>query len=366
MNWYYVVNRERVGPVDSETFTALIKSKKINRETLVWNKTFKDWTRLKNVESEDIPVEELQVSKDPLKDVESEDIPVEEPQVSQDPYIAPKSNIKPKEKSDGDGFTEPSKVPAGNAIKWITRAFSLFLQNPFKWVFILIIGMVLVMIMIIIPIIGPIVYLLIFPVLGAGLLIGAKAQDDGDDLMIKHLFAGFSNNFGQLVLLAFLYFLSALLIMAVIGASMAVFIGMSGMTEFINSGSNPAQFAQNIPLSFIIIFLVATALMIPVIMLYYFGPALISINNISAFDAMKRSFRGCWINFLPFLVYGLIYLVLWLGVVAIIFGFSFIFGSGGNSAVMFVPMIIMGLIGLVATPVGIISIYTSYKDVFYE
>ncbi|THB77985.1 MAG: RDD family protein [Desulfobacteraceae bacterium] len=49
MDWYYVVNRQRVGPVSDEDFMNLVATKRIDAQTLVWNETLKDWTPFKKV-----------------------------------------------------------------------------------------------------------------------------------------------------------------------------------------------------------------------------------------------------------------------------------------------------------------------------
>ncbi len=73
----------------------------------------------------------------------------------------------------------------------------------------------------------------------------------------------------------------------------------------------------------------------------WFAPALMVLNNVSLFDAIKLSFRGCLINIFPFLFYGLIMFVLTL--------------------VAILPML-LGF--LILFPVIYASIYTSYKAIF--
>ncbi|MCP3926400.1 MAG: DUF4870 domain-containing protein [Desulfobacterales bacterium] len=43
MEWFYVVNDERKGPVSESEFDALVKDNEITNETLVWNSDMKDW-----------------------------------------------------------------------------------------------------------------------------------------------------------------------------------------------------------------------------------------------------------------------------------------------------------------------------------
>jgi uncharacterized membrane protein len=76
-------------------------------------------------------------------------------------------------------------------------------------------------------------------------------------------------------------------------------------------------------------------------MAYWYAPILVGLNNLSAIQAMKLSFVACLKNMLPFLLYGLIFMLL---LVAAIIPFG------------------LGL--LIAVPVMMTSLYASYVDVF--
>ncbi len=49
MNWYYADGKRKVGPISEEELKSLVKSKKINIETLVWRQGMKDWEKLGKV-----------------------------------------------------------------------------------------------------------------------------------------------------------------------------------------------------------------------------------------------------------------------------------------------------------------------------
>ena len=76
-------------------------------------------------------------------------------------------------------------------------------------------------------------------------------------------------------------------------------------------------------------------------MAFWFAPALVVFRGDEPFAAMKTSFRACLRNIPPFLIYGL------LGILFMILACIPIF---------------LGLIVLI--PVGIATVYTSYKDIF--
>jgi uncharacterized membrane protein len=56
--------------------------------------------------------------------------------------------------------------------------------------------------------------------------------------------------------------------------------------------------------------LVMLALMVPLAMAVWFAPALVVFRNVAPLPAMKASFAACLKNMLPFLVFGVIAMVL--------------------------------------------------------
>jgi uncharacterized membrane protein len=76
-------------------------------------------------------------------------------------------------------------------------------------------------------------------------------------------------------------------------------------------------------------------------MAYWYAPVLIGLHNLKAVEAMKLSFVACLKNMLPFLLYGLIFTV-----------------------ILVVAIIPFGLGLIVAIPLMMTSLYTSYIDVF--
>jgi uncharacterized membrane protein len=93
--------------------------------------------------------------------------------------------------------------------------------------------------------------------------------------------------------------------------------------------------------SMLIAMLLVAALSVPLYMATWFAPVLIVLEDLSASAALKASFFACLSNWLPFLVYSIVLLVL--GVVAAI------------------PA---GLGYLILVPVLIASVYTAYRDIF--
>ena len=84
-------------------------------------------------------------------------------------------------------------------------------------------------------------------------------------------------------------------------------------------------------------------LFLPLIMAVWFAPALVVLRGLEPWAAMKQSFSGCLQNIVPFLIYGLIGIVL-----------------------AILATIPLALGWLVVGPLTIASVYTSYCDIFEE
>jgi uncharacterized membrane protein len=206
------------------------------------------------------------------------------------------------------------------------------------------------------PVIGPLIVTLFSPVIGAGFMIGFRDQDHGGDFRVAHLFSGFQENLKQLLLVGAMYlgamFFIGLLMGITLGSTLATMEGMDQM-----AAQDPAVVADAInPKDFLLPILIALALFVPVLMAYWFAPALVALGGVSAVEAMKLSFTACLKNILPFLVYGLAVLVL--AIVA-----SFVSGILSVASV-FLGALVIFLGMLVLIPVLTASIYTSFRDVF--
>ena len=256
------------------------------------------------------------------------------------PYAVPQADLVTE--ADDDEMTGPVAVPAGHGWGWLARGFWHFRQNPFAWIITLVVWFVIAIVVSLIPLIGSLAITLLSPVVLAGILIGVAAQDEGQDFEVGHLFAGFSRNPGQLVLTGVLYMVGFILIGVVVAILMGGAIAMlGGMSTMQNPDPEAMASVMGSP-SVIMAMLVGMALSIPLVMAYWFAPALVALEGVSAVTAMKLSFVGCLKNVLPFLLYGVIGLVF------------FILGA--------IPF---GLGLLIILPVMMASIYVSFRDIYY-
>jgi hypothetical protein len=242
------------------------------------------------------------------------------------------------EPSDSILLTTPRVNPAGRGWGWIKDGFGYFKKQPLPWIAALIIGLLIIIVLGFIPLLGQLALMLTTYIWLAGFMIGCEAQSRGEPFEIRHLFAGFSNNAGRLVMLSLIYTIITVGFMLIVMGPL--FMGM------MESGFQPdpeTMASMFDPVSFLLRLLITLLFMVPLLMAVWFAPALIVLNDVPVIAAMKLSFNGCLKNMLAFLVYGLIALLLYFLAV--------------------IPFL-LGL--LVLFPTLIASIHVAYKDIFIE
>lgn len=225
-------------------------------------------------------------------------------------------------------------VDAGQGIEWLKEGWQIFLKNPGVWIAISIIALIIFVVLGFIPLLGPLAANLLAPVFSAGMLIGCRALAQGEELKIEHLFAGFQQQTGNLVLLGALALAASVVIFIV---SIAIF-GGSAATGAIVGHAAGAGMALG---GFLLAMLVVLALAAPLAMALWFAPALVVFRNRPPIEAVKASFSACLTNLLPFLVYGVLLFVL-----------------------AIVAALPLGLGFILLLPVAAGSVYAAYVDIF--
>jgi hypothetical protein len=228
------------------------------------------------------------------------------------------------------------QVPAGNGWKWIVDGWALFTRAPGTWIGITLLWAVLSLAVGFIPVIGTLAGPVLGVIFAAGLVLGCKALDEGGELKVEHLFAGFRERFGTLASVGLIY-LGAAIVITLITALLV------GFRLYALLSAGPADAATVIELLLLSALALAiwVALMLPVVMAMWFAPCLVAFQQLGAMQAIQASFAGCLRNVVPFLVYGLILLV-----PAILATLPFALGW------------------LVLGPLVVTSLYTSYKDIY--
>jgi hypothetical protein len=222
--------------------------------------------------------------------------------------------------------------------KWIVDGFAVFRRSPVIWIALLFIYLLIGMLLSTVKLIGPIVLNLLAPVFVAGFMIGCRALEKGEELEIAHLFAGFKHHTAQLVTVGGIYLTGAIVVVGIIFAGTD-----QAMLQAMVSGEKLSQEQAAAALNdgFMLTMLLGLALMLPLVMAYWFAPVLVTFHNMTAVQAMKQSFFACLRNIWPFFIYSVIATVL---------------------LVLAALPLFLGM--LVMIPTMIASLYISYRDIF--
>lgn len=235
------------------------------------------------------------------------------------------------------------RVDAGRGWGWIVEGWQLFVKAPGIWIVIALIYFGISFVASLIPFVGELAYMLLLPVLMGGMLYGAAAQARGEPLEIAHLFRGFRDQerMGPLVLLGAIslagYVLAGLVFLALVGGGTL----MEGALQSTGANITPQAMSGLFAGAGLIALLIVLTIGLLITMALFYGIPLVMLGGQNAWPAAQDSVAACWINVLPLLVFGLIYLVL--------------------AVVAAIPLL-LGF--LVLGPVTVCAVYASYEEVF--
>ena len=253
----------------------------------------------------------------------------------QDPNTPPVTSLE-REAEPGQ-LLGVNSVAARRGLSWFGEGFEIFKQAPWIWILNVVLFFVIVVVLGEIPIVS-ILSSLLTPVFVAGLILGCRDLDEGKELKISHLFAGFQNRPGPLIGLGAINLILTILLVVII------FGGMYAMGSLNLEALETGQISDQEMMSMILAGLVMSLFIVPMVMLFWFAPALVVLHDdVGIIEAMKLSFLGCAKNIMPFLVYGIVGFIL-----------------------MILATLPFALGWLVLGPVLFGTIYTSYKDIFLD
>lgn len=229
---------------------------------------------------------------------------------------------------------------AGAGWDWIALGWKAFTAAPLMWIVSVVVLFLVAIVLALIPILGSLVFQLLQAVIAGGYMAACRSLERGGEFEIEHLLMGFSRRFASLLIVGLVFLVGWLVLVLILFA----FVGLSLLGALV-SGDPGAVTAAMVAsaLSFLLGGLVVLALMVPLLAAYWFAPALVMIHDMPPMEAMKASFFGCFRNFVPFLLYGVVMLVAAL-VAAIPFGLGFV----------------------IWMPLAIASTYVAYRQIFTE
>jgi len=256
------------------------------------------------------------------------------------PYAPPAASVGDANLNTYAGSFIPNGrvVPAGHGLAWLSAAWRLFSTAPLTWVGMFVVFTLLWLVISIIPLVNMLASLLL-PMFMGGLMIAADNHFNKGDAQFSDLFAGFERHGTPLILvgLLFLAFSFACMMPVIV---LAIFGGIGGA---ILSGSGFQGAMGGLIVAIIIGVVILMALMFCLYSALWFAPALVVLQNVRPFDAMKMSFSACMRNWASGLVFGLMAFLL-----------------------MILALLPVGLGLFVFAPVMYIAMYTGYRDIFIQ
>jgi hypothetical protein len=258
------------------------------------------------------------------------------------PYQPPAADLTPPAPEEGAFIEGGRTVPTGNGVNWIGGGWSLFVKAPGIWIVNMLILFGMSIAIGLVPF-GSLLSNLFMPVMVGGLMLGCRSLASGDALEVNHLFAGFKEKTSNLVLLGALNLVASI---AIVGGVVIAVIVAYGINVFDLIGDEEAMAAWFLAEGWkgiVLGVLMIMALLVPLLMATWFAPALIVFHDMETISAMKNSFHGCARNFLPYLAYGVVLMLL---------------------TILAMLPCFLGLLVLVPVVYG--SQYVSYRDIFIE
>ena len=280
------------------------------------------------------------------------------------PYRAPGAAVADVHHSAPGSFgTEARRVPAGHGSQWLGEAWDIFKQSWLTWTMALVVMWVCLGIVAMVPVLGSIAQALLSPVFAGGLIAMAHATSNGESADINHLFDGFRQKFGPLVVLGLINIglMLALAVVVLIAFFMVLGVGVLGNLH------NPAALLNGSTL--VGIWFIMVILVIGIALFAsanWLAPSLIMLSNMSPTDALGSSFRASWRNWLPGLNLAWRLVLIGLGAVILV-------SAPSVAAYILVSSKVLGFLigGIMALVFGItflafvpISTYTSFRDLY--
>jgi uncharacterized membrane protein len=225
------------------------------------------------------------------------------------------------------------RVGVTSGLKWIVDGFALFRLRPLVWIALAAVWLLFSLVLLAIPHLGQLVLYLVTPALGAGMLVGCRALERGNDLEIAHLFAGFRSHPGPLITIGGVYLLGNVI-------TFGVFMMLGGqqiVTAALERASDPTSPPPDIPAAP----LLSVLLLVPLFMAVIFAPALTLFRGLPALEAMKASFTACLENLLPVMLFAVV-----------------------SAVLAMLAMVPYGLGALVYFPVNAGAVYRGYEALF--
>lgn len=258
-------------------------------------------------------------------------------------------------------------VPAINGWLWIRSGFALFRKNPALWLamvfaywLLMAVANVLVSV---VPLVGPWLGLAVtsalIPAFSVSFMVFSQELAGGRKVGMPLLFSGFRQNIAALLTLGALYLMATVL---ALGTSALADNGLLARWMLFGEKPAPAALAEN---GLVLALALASLVYTPVLMGYWFAPALAAWRGMSAPQSLFYSFFAALRNWRAFLIYGLAFGFMGGIAPAVVLIIAL---AVRPSSPIFSAVLICSVVpaALMLVPTLFASFYASYVDIFVQ
>ncbi|MFZ2266023.1 MAG: BPSS1780 family membrane protein [Azonexus sp.] len=246
-------------------------------------------------------------------------------------------------------------LPMAAGWRWIATGFYIFRRNPPIMGLLVITYWFTLLFLNIIPLIGALAASLVVPGLSVGLMQAARNLERGQPAGLQTLFGSLRENTRTLMALGALYMFCTF---GVLGLS-ALIDGGNLFNYLLASTKEERAAVEDADLTLSLLFV--ALLLLPVMMAYWFAPVLAAWHRLPLGKSLFFSFIACWLNWRPFLVYGLGLLLVAGLIPGVLLGLLLVLFPGAQA---FITSIVIVPVALVIAPVTFASFYAAYRDIF--
>ncbi len=248
---------------------------------------------------------------------------------------------------------EARHVRGRQGLQWILSGLYYYKLSPFVWMLLSSTFLMVELTLQMLPVLGIFAFLLISPVLVAGIMVGCQNLDQGRRLQLEDLFVGFKKNTSPLVTVGGFNLIGLVIIVGVF-----MLMGGDVLIDMLVYGK---RFGENEMMgiwdNILSAWLAALALSIPLMMALWFAPLLIIFENLPPAVAIRKSFFACLNNMAPFFIYGITLCILFFLIITATANLLNFFGNVPKPPILIFLYVVL-------LPVVFASIYASYQDIF--
>jgi uncharacterized membrane protein len=258
-------------------------------------------------------------------------------------------------------------VEIGRGFNWISDAFGLFSRSALGWIAFTIIFLIIMIAFSAVPFLGQFLFSLILPLILAGAIVASHKLDRHESIKPEDFMVGYVEKPVPLLIVGAIYMAGTLLITLAFVLILFATLGTVLMSAIIDPHRLHELLTFKTGTTLLLALLATLLLYVPLLMTVWFAVPLVYFHDISPVDAMKKSFVICLRNTMPFLLFGLVAIT----PAVLLLLPTLLAAAGAAGGGVPVALALLGLLGLLpviflAVPITIITIYTSYRDVFFD